>query len=180
MFINYHFRRRKYSFLNSRLKTLLLKLFLNSYPHYLINTIVIVLVPGLRTKISIKLIFFWVHQSFLKICDELITKCFSITKNKNKQIKETKKQTNKKEQHKGIKQKQTSIQLLKWFKNRRNLGHGGTCGVLFTDLSKDFDGQACNFVKKETLAHVFSCEICEISWNTFFYRAPPMAASYGC
>ena len=28
--------------------------------------------------------------------------------------------------------------------------------------------QACNFVKKETLAQVFSCEFCEISKNTFF------------
>ena len=27
--------------------------------------------------------------------------------------------------------------------------------------------QACNFVKKETLAQVFSCEFCEISKNTF-------------
>ena len=27
---------------------------------------------------------------------------------------------------------------------------------------------ACNFTKKETLAQVFSCEFCEISWNTFF------------
>ena len=27
--------------------------------------------------------------------------------------------------------------------------------------------QACNFIKKETLAQVFSCEFCEISRNTF-------------
>ena len=30
--------------------------------------------------------------------------------------------------------------------------------------------------KKETLAQVFSCEFCEISQNTFSYRAPPVAA----
>ena len=36
---------------------------------------------------------------------------------------------------------------------------------------------ACNFIKKETLAQVFSCEFCEISKNTFFYRTPPVAAS---
>ena len=30
----------------------------------------------------------------------------------------------------------------------------------------------CNFIKKETLAQVFSCEFCEISKNTFFYRTP--------
>ena len=28
--------------------------------------------------------------------------------------------------------------------------------------------QDCNFIKKETLAHVFSCEFCEISKNSFF------------
>ena len=27
---------------------------------------------------------------------------------------------------------------------------------------------ACNFIKKDTLAQVFSCEFCEISKNTFF------------
>ena len=32
--------------------------------------------------------------------------------------------------------------------------------------------QACNFIKKETLAQVFSCEYCEIPKNTFFYRTP--------
>ena len=31
-------------------------------------------------------------------------------------------------------------------------------------------------VKKESLAQVFSCESCEISMNTFFYRTP----SYNC
>ena len=30
---------------------------------------------------------------------------------------------------------------------------------------------------KESLAQVFSCEFCEISKNTFFYRTPPVAAS---
>ena len=32
------------------------------------------------------------------------------------------------------------------------------------------------FSKKEILAQVFSCEFCEISENSFSYRAPPMAA----
>ena len=36
---------------------------------------------------------------------------------------------------------------------------------------------ACNFIKKETLAHVFSCEFCEISKNSFSYRTPLVAAS---
>ena len=34
--------------------------------------------------------------------------------------------------------------------------------------------KALNLIKKETLAQVFSCECCKI---TFSYRAPPMAAS---
>ena len=40
--------------------------------------------------------------------------------------------------------------------------------------------QACNFIKKETLAQVFSCEFCEISNNTYCYRTPLMAASVKC
>ena len=32
--------------------------------------------------------------------------------------------------------------------------------------------QACNFIKKETLAQVFSCEFYEIFKSTFFYRTP--------
>ena len=39
--------------------------------------------------------------------------------------------------------------------------------------------KACKFIKKESLAKVFSCKFCEISKNTFFYiyRTPPVAAS---
>ena len=37
--------------------------------------------------------------------------------------------------------------------------------------------KAYNFIKKESLAQVFSCKFCEISKNTFFYRTPPVAAS---
>ena len=37
--------------------------------------------------------------------------------------------------------------------------------------------QTCNFIKRETLAQVFSCEFYEISKNTFFYRTPLVAAS---
>ena len=36
---------------------------------------------------------------------------------------------------------------------------------------------AYKFIKKETLAQVPSCEFCETSKNTFFYRTPLMAAS---
>ena len=34
-----------------------------------------------------------------------------------------------------------------------------------------------HFIKKETLAQVFSCEFYKIFKNTFFYRTPPVAAS---
>ena len=37
--------------------------------------------------------------------------------------------------------------------------------------------QVCNFIRKETLAQVFSCEIYEIFKNTFTYRTSQMAAS---
>ena len=37
--------------------------------------------------------------------------------------------------------------------------------------------QACDFIKKETLVHVLSCEFCEISKNSYSYRTPPVAAS---
>ena len=36
---------------------------------------------------------------------------------------------------------------------------------------------ACNFIKKETLTQVFSCEFFEISNNNFSYRTVPVAAS---
>ena len=38
--------------------------------------------------------------------------------------------------------------------------------------------KACNCIKKETLAQVFSCEFCEISKNTFFTEHLRTTASY--
>ena len=38
-------------------------------------------------------------------------------------------------------------------------------------------GKACNFIKKETLAQVFSCEFWEISKNTFFTEHLQVTAS---
>ena len=38
----------------------------------------------------------------------------------------------------------------------------------FQYMSELFNTLACNFIQKETLAHVFSCEFCEIFKNTFF------------
>ena len=37
--------------------------------------------------------------------------------------------------------------------------------------------EACNFIEKEILAQVFSCEFCKIYKNSFSYRTPPVAAS---
>ena len=37
--------------------------------------------------------------------------------------------------------------------------------------------EAWNFIKKETLAQVFSCDFCEIFKNAYFYRTSPVAAS---
>ena len=44
-------------------------------------------------------------------------------------------------------------------------------------VKKVFLERACNFIKKETLALVFSCEFWEISKNTVSYSTPPVAAS---
>ena len=38
--------------------------------------------------------------------------------------------------------------------------------------------QVCNFIKKETLAQVFSSEFCKIFKNTFCYRTPLVAVSF--
>ena len=59
-------------------------------------------------------------------------------------------------------------------------------GLLLTLSRSSFSGlltngeakkpQTCIFIKKDTLAQVFACEFCEISKNTFFHRAPLVAA----
>ena len=43
-----------------------------------------------------------------------------------------------------------------------------------------YRSESCNFIKNETMAQVFSCEFCEISKNTSFYRTPLVAASVSC
>ena len=43
---------------------------------------------------------------------------------------------------------------------------------------QNFRPEACNFIKKETLTQVFSCEFCEVFKNTFFHRTPPAASVY--
>ena len=47
-----------------------------------------------------------------------------------------------------------------------------SCPVVFCKKN-----EACNFIKEETLAQVFSCEFCESSKNIFFHRTPMLAVS---
>ena len=49
------------------------------------------------------------------------------------------------------------------------------CQGLF--FNKVADLEVCDFIKKEILVQVFSCEFCQISKNTFSYRTPLVAAS---
>ena len=44
-------------------------------------------------------------------------------------------------------------------------------------IFSNYRPEAFNFIKKDTLAQMFSCEFCEISKNTFFHRISPVAAS---
>ena len=43
--------------------------------------------------------------------------------------------------------------------------------------SRFSEAEAFNFIKKETLAQVFSCEFCKIAKNTSSFRTFPVAAS---
>ena len=49
--------------------------------------------------------------------------------------------------------------------------------MLYRYILAIYLAKAYNFIKKETLAQVFSCECCEISKNIFFYRTLPVAVS---
>ena len=66
------------------------------------------------------------------------------------------------------------------------------CSVkeVFLEISQNSQENTCarvsfwikffNFIKKETLAQVFSCEFYEISKNNFFHRTPLVAAPKIC
>ena len=41
----------------------------------------------------------------------------------------------------------------------------------------NLQAEVCNFIKKDTLALVFSSEFCKISKNTLYYKTPLVAAS---
>ena len=48
---------------------------------------------------------------------------------------------------------------------------------MFLEIPQNSQESTCNFIKKETLAQVFSCEFSEITKNTFFHRTRLVAAS---
>ena len=45
------------------------------------------------------------------------------------------------------------------------------------DQTCSFQASACNFIQKETLAHVSSYKFCKIFKNALFHRTPPVAIS---
>ena len=53
---------------------------------------------------------------------------------------------------------------------------------MFLEISQNSQENTCAkvflIIKKKILAHVFSCEFCEISQKTFSYKTPPVAASW--
>ena len=59
----------------------------------------------------------------------------------------------------GVLEEQMFLEILQY--SREN-----TCGRVYFLIK--LQSSACNFIKKETLAQVFSCEFCEISQNNFF------------
>ena len=67
----------------------------------------------------------------------------------------------------------------------QNFSETATRGVLsktvFLKISHnpepDHKPEACNFIKKGTLAQVFFCEFCEIFKSSFFYRTLPVDGS---
>ena len=70
--------------------------------------------------------------------------------------------------------------------NNRNRSSHRWCSVknMFLEISQNSQENICasasfsiNFIKKGTLAQVFSYEFCKFSKNTFSYRTPLMVAS---
>ena len=61
--------------------------------------------------------------------------------------------------------------ILKFTQNSRV----NTCATVSFSIKLQIS--AGNFIKKETLTRVFSCEFCEFFKNTFFRRTPTVAAS---
>ena len=60
---------------------------------------------------------------------------------------------------------------------KETLRNSGSQENTCTRISFLIKTETYNFIKKETLAEMFSSEFCEISKNTFFHRTPLVAAS---
>ena len=74
-----------------------------------------------------------------------------------------------------------NILLISYTFRRSHLRCSVRKGVLrsFAKFTAKHLCQTLYFIKKETLAQVFTCEYCDISKNTFSYRTPPVDASVG-
>ena len=78
----------------------------------------------------------------------------------------------------GGKQKSSKIQKMDDNKSETCLFRKQSPGVVLQIHRKTPVPESCNFIKKETLIQVLSCEFCNIFKNTaFFYRTLPVAAS---
>ena len=69
---------------------------------------------------------------------------------------------------------------LKWvfLKNSQNSqAPEYTCTRVSFLIMLQAEVETCNLIKKETLAHVVSCELCKVFKNTFSYRTPSLTAS---
>ena len=65
-------------------------------------------------------------------------------------------------------QELTQVKILIAYQFRNNHRRRSVKEV-FLEISQNSQENTCaNFIKKESLAQVFSCEFCEISKNTFF------------
>ena len=73
----------------------------------------------------------------------------------------------------GLKQSPGSV-LQKVFLKISQNSRKNTCARISFVIK--LQAESCNFIKRETLTQVFSCEYCEIFKNTFVYRTRPLAA----
>ena len=87
-----------------------------------------------------------------------------------------------------FKSKRKHFAFNEWASEVSEVATKGVLKKVFLEISQNSQENTCvrdsflikfikNFKKKESLAQVFSCEICEVSKNIFFYRTPLVAAS---
>ena len=120
----------------------------------------------LSQLLSIKQIYFW-------------TQCLQINfKNKSKTMKNVEISSVKKK-----KKKQVVIYIRTWILNNNNEASEIVSKSYTERISArapfllNWQARVCNFVKKESLTQLLSCEFCQIFKNTFFYWTPSVATS---